>query len=122
AAIARLCPDAVVVPLALRYEFGQTERPVLYCQIGEPLPHEREVATAVAAQEHAVARLMNELDARISTKVRPDRAECFHQHQSGWFTRLAEYGLAKLTRGDIPTERTALPPAQQGSEFSDPKG
>ena len=67
AAIARLARGCRVVPAALRYEHGGEPAPVAYVSFGEPLPREADAARAVAAQEHAVERLHDDLDARLAS-------------------------------------------------------
>ncbi len=116
AAVARLSPGATILPLALRYEFGQTERPGLHVNIGEPLSHERDIDRAVAAQEAAVLALMEELDALIIAKTPPRDDELLHQHSPGFWSRWAEAWLARLTRGETPTERSALPPGPRARD------
>lgn len=113
ATVSRLCPGATVIPLALRYEFGQTERPALHVNIGEPLPYERNVEAGQAQQEAAVLALLDELDALLIAKTPPRDDELFHQHVPGFWARLAESWLARLTRGDVPTERAALTDGQR---------
>lgn len=104
AAIARLSPDAVVLPMALRYEFGERERPVLHISVGEPLPHHRDVDAGQAAQEQAVADLLDELDELIREAYVPPSTEVFYQHTPSAFSRWMEAWLVRFTRGNTPRE------------------
>ncbi|HEU4405854.1 MAG TPA: lysophospholipid acyltransferase family protein [Polyangiaceae bacterium] len=65
AELARLAPAAGVLPFALRYEMQAEEKPNAYVAFGAPLGPERSVAAARAAQEAAVARLLDELDGAL---------------------------------------------------------
>lgn len=62
AQVARVASRAQVVPLALRYEMGEAERPSLYVSIGAPLPRVSDVEEARAAQEAAVTRELDRID------------------------------------------------------------
>ncbi|MEM6732916.1 MAG: lysophospholipid acyltransferase family protein [Myxococcota bacterium] len=102
AAVARLAPDARVLPLALRYEFGNTERPELHINVGEPLAREADVETARATQEAAVTALLDELDRLLIDKVQPPAHELFLRHRPSALARWAEWWLAQLTRAGTP--------------------
>lgn len=67
AQIARVASRAEVVPIALRYEMGGTERPTLYVSIGAPLPRVAGVEEARATQEEAVTRELDRIDEALVT-------------------------------------------------------
>ena len=94
--LARLAPRAQVVPLALRYEMGKTERPVALISIGEPI-------AAGCAHEDAVAAEL----ARIETWVRAPN-EDFRpvlQAPRSWLGALAEWWLGRFTRSALQSPR-----------------
>lgn len=102
AAIARLAPRAQVLPLALRYEFGNTERPELHIRVGDVLASTGDVERDRLAQEEAVTSLLNAIDTDLRAGFRPSEHELFHRFKSGWWQRFAEWWLVQLTRGDVP--------------------
>ncbi|MEO1175069.1 MAG: lysophospholipid acyltransferase family protein, partial [Myxococcota bacterium] len=104
AAIARLSPNAIVLPMALRYEFGNRERPVLHINVGEPLPHFRDVENGRAAQEQAVTGLLDELDEHIRGGQPAATNEVFYQHSPSAVSRWMEMWLVRFTRGNTPRE------------------
>ena len=63
--IARVARRAVTVPAALRYEFGSTERPVLYLSFGEQLGPERDAARAREQHEHAVEAELDHIERAV---------------------------------------------------------
>jgi 1-acyl-sn-glycerol-3-phosphate acyltransferase len=65
AAVARVAKSATTIPAALRYEFGETERPTLYVALGAPLPAERDVTRARALHEEGVLRALGQIDDAI---------------------------------------------------------
>ncbi|MEJ7733234.1 MAG: lysophospholipid acyltransferase family protein [Polyangiaceae bacterium] len=65
--IARLARGARTVPLALRYEFGEDERPTAWASFGPPLPVEEGLARD--AHQHQARAVEGELD-RIERAVR----------------------------------------------------
>jgi 1-acyl-sn-glycerol-3-phosphate acyltransferase len=67
AELARLAPAASVLPFALRYEMQGEEKPYAYAAFGAPLAPERSVVAARAAQEAAVAGLLDDLERALCT-------------------------------------------------------
>ena len=61
-AIARLAPATSVIPVALRYEFGETERPVAYVSIGAPVRAEGNRRAREEACERAVEAELDGID------------------------------------------------------------
>lgn len=96
AEIARLARGCRVLPVALRYEHGKTERPSLWVSFGESLEPRRDVVAGRSAQEAAVAREL----ARIDATLRSGDASTFattHAAVPSFFGTLAERILARLT-------------------------
>ena len=96
-----LARRARVVPVGLRYELGEEERPVAWVSLGavlEPVPgHARDVTAGRARQEEAVAA---ELD-RIDAAIRSGDGSAFPVLVEGKVSRLGELAtraLALLTR------------------------
>lgn len=81
-----------VVPVALRYEFGATERPSVFVSMGEALELDRDVARGRAAQELGVTR---ELDA-IDAAVRSGKGDDFHVTLRARATPLAGFAARAL--------------------------
>jgi 1-acyl-sn-glycerol-3-phosphate acyltransferase len=59
---------ARVLPVALRYEFGRTEKPTVLVSLGAPLDVDRDVVRGRAAQEAAVTYELDRIDASISAE------------------------------------------------------
>lgn len=96
AEIARLARRCRILPVALRYEHGKTERPSLWISLGAQLPPQRDVVAGRAAQEAAVALEL----ARIDGALRSGEAASFattHLAEPSFFGALAERMLAWLT-------------------------
>lgn len=90
--VARLAANSRTIPVALRYEFGEHEKPVLLVSIGAPL-HD----TSCEAQEHAVTAELDRIDESLRAGVlEPYRVVL--RHDSSWLARFLEATLAKLTR------------------------
>ncbi|MFO0634075.1 MAG: lysophospholipid acyltransferase family protein [Nannocystaceae bacterium] len=64
AAIAARAPGVQVVPLGLRYEPGDHERPSLWLRFGVPLRPGADVATATVQLQDAVAACLGDIDGR----------------------------------------------------------
>jgi len=103
-AIARLCPDALVVPVGFCYRFGGEEQPELWISLGSPC------SGRTAAIEKAVTAELDRIDQAIED---PNRAGEF---VAAWPVRgrrlaaLAEWMLATWAgRGVTPAGE--LPPA-----------
>jgi 1-acyl-sn-glycerol-3-phosphate acyltransferase len=101
AEVARLARRARVLPVGLRYELGEDERPVAWVSIGAPLDaagtRPLEVTAARALQEDAVAA---ELD-RIDAAIRAGTTEGFPalvEGRSSPLAPLATWALARMTR------------------------
>lgn len=95
ARIARLAPEARVVPLALRYEMGNVERPRLLASIGEPLD-----LPSTEEQERAVAEELERLD-RFARAKHYDALELLLAARRSRLDVIAERALAWLTRGAL---------------------
>ncbi len=104
AELARLAPAAAVVPLAIRYEMGNAEKPRLLVSIGAPLPAKSDRA----AQEHAVRAEL----ARIESWVRAGDSEftCIMQAPESFWGQVAAHILARFTRSAL---QPALGPKHQ---------
>jgi 1-acyl-sn-glycerol-3-phosphate acyltransferase len=97
AEIARVSKRAVVVPAAIRYEFGAEERPFLYVSFGEPLAVERDVKAARATQEAAVEAEL----ARVERAIQGEGADAFdevHRARPSAAASVATSLLAAITR------------------------
>ncbi len=97
AAIARVAPGARVVPVALRYEVGATERPTLHIAIGEVLPRERDVAAARAQHEAAVERALGDIDAALCDGRGAEDFSVLIEGAPDRVGAWAEIALARLT-------------------------
>lgn len=62
AEIGRLARRAAVLPVGIRYEHGNTERPRLYVSVGPPVPPGGDAETQRLAQEQAVLRELERID------------------------------------------------------------
>lgn len=96
AEIARRCPDAAVIPFALRYEFGNVDRPYLYVNFGAPIAWQDDAEALRIAQENAVTALLDEIDRALDTGKRDAFVPLFTQHSAlgaiatdmlAWFSR-----------------------------------
>lgn len=98
AQVARVAKSAVTIPAAIRYEHAGEELPRLYLSFGAPLPYDRDVTSARAAEESAVLAEMEAIDATICRKSEArDGFELVHQRDPGWLAALAERMLAFMT-------------------------
>lgn len=96
AEIARLA-KAVTVPVALRYEFAERERPYLYAHVGEPIAAERDVTRALETHERRVLEGLEDIEAslvagdltRYETVLArpPDRLGALAERALAWITR-----------------------------------
>jgi len=97
AEIGRVAREAVVIPVAIRYEHGSRPEPSIYVAIGEPLGPERNVGRGRAAQEEAVGRELDRIDRALVdadlsgfTPVyarAPSPSMALLQHALAWLTR-----------------------------------
>ena len=97
AAIARVARRARVVPVALRYELGPTERPTLYVAIGGAVPMERDVSAARAQHEAAVERGLADIDEALCEGRGADGFEVVVEGTPDRVGAWAEIALARLT-------------------------
>jgi 1-acyl-sn-glycerol-3-phosphate acyltransferase len=68
-------PETVVVPVALQYAFGESEGPVAYASLGEPLAREDCIDDgAVARLERATTRELERIDRLLDGKPEPFEA------------------------------------------------
>lgn len=106
ARIAQLAPESRVVPMALRYELGPVERPLLYVSFGAALPPALTSLPGAIEQQCAAqeAGVIAELD-RIERALRLDASaadpafERLWLHRPGWAARAALALLCRATRG-----------------------
>lgn len=107
--IARVAREAVTIPAALRYEHAGEELPRLYLSFGAPLPYERDVSAAAAAQESAVEQELSAIDAAICGRPVPGEPfELIHRRDPPWLGTLAERALSFMTRPrtlQLPTSK-----------------
>ncbi|MDF1564125.1 MAG: lysophospholipid acyltransferase family protein [Deltaproteobacteria bacterium] len=100
AAIARLAKGCQVVPVGLRYVFGEAEHPEIQLAVGEPLAPEREVDAGRRRQEEEVEALLGALEryldggpapapeTRRTLERRPDRLGALAERMLAWMTPL----------------------------------
>lgn len=105
--LAQAAPHARVIPLALRYELGNTERPRLLVSIGAPIPagtsHERAVTDELARIEQWV-------------RAKNDEFRCVLRARTSRLAALAEWFLSRLTRSVLqsparPEDELPISPA-----------
>ncbi len=98
AQIARVARSAVTIPVAIRYEHAAEELPRLHLSFGPPLPYERDVTSARAAEEAAVVAEMDAIEASICGKsMKEDGFDLVHRKEPGFLSVLAERMLAFMT-------------------------
>jgi len=110
--VARVAKRAVALPAAMRYEFGGEELPRLYLSFGPPLAYDRDGARARAAQEEAVARELETIDAAIAGKpITGESFELTHEKNPPWLGTVAERMLSAMTKpvALMLSPRTARP-------------
>jgi len=101
AAVARLAPGASVVPIALRYELAGEPKPQLFVSCGAPLIEGGSRVSLAAAQERAVGRELDRIDAALAG----DDLRAFdllHQRAGGPADGLATALLVRWTRLSLP--------------------
>jgi 1-acyl-sn-glycerol-3-phosphate acyltransferase len=96
AEIARVA-KAHTVPIALRYEFMEVEKPRLLIHIGAPIAPERNVARATEAHERAVIEGLDHIDRVLLEGQRPGFETVIAAPQDRWGA-LAARALAWLTK------------------------
>lgn len=112
ARIAELAPQARVVPMALRYELGPVEHPLLYASFGDALPPAPAAGAAAIEQQCAAqeAGVIAELD-RIERALRREAGaadpafERLWLHRPGWGARAALWLLCHATTCPADTRR-----------------
>lgn len=99
AQIARVARTATVIPVGLRYIFGEEERPDLFIAFGEPLPASRDVDELSRSQLAGVERCLATIDAAIASRDVSAFEVVFHRRPS-ILERWGERLLALLFRDD----------------------
>ena len=70
ARIARRCPGAVLIPVAIRYEHARERRPECFVRIGRPIDPSGPAKTVTRAIEDAVREELRLLDADLAARGR----------------------------------------------------
>ncbi|MBX7079918.1 MAG: lysophospholipid acyltransferase family protein [Nannocystaceae bacterium] len=116
AAIAARVPALQVVPLGLRYEPGDHERPSLWLCCGPPLRPDADVATATAQLQQAVAACLDDIDGRtlaftrsFGGEARPGLATRLLDRFAGWI--IARFG-SRLQAAIAAQPQAVLGPAE----------
>ncbi len=115
AMLARLCPQAWVVPVGLRYRFGSFERPLCAVAAGRPRPITAKSVATASAQARAVGALLEDIDAAATV----DGVRGFTtllRHPQSWLASLGlraldGFGGWMLDRADQAAPRAELKPA-----------
>ncbi len=94
AAMARLAPDAVVLPVGLAYVFAGTERPDLYVSVGAALPAVIDPAEGARAQAEAVAAELDRIAGAVAGRDAGFETRLAHGRR---LASAAEGTLARLT-------------------------
>ena len=102
AAVEHVARSARVVPVALRYEHGEAPRPAVWIAVGDAIargdaPGARSTASLRAAQEAAVSRELERIDARLIAGT-GDGFEVLFRSHDGFWARAAQAMLAWATR------------------------
>ncbi|MGK0359792.1 MAG: 1-acyl-sn-glycerol-3-phosphate acyltransferase [Bradymonadia bacterium] len=101
-------PDAVVIPLAIRYVFGHTEKPFLYLSFGPPVAPVEGVEPRRLALEAAVLTQLERIETALSDKATRAMFEVTHRAPKSWLGAFAERMLAWMNRkGALPRESDA---------------
>lgn len=95
AQVARVAKRARVVPVALRYVFGEGERPDLFVAFGEAEEGARDVDEGVAQQRRMLEAELARIDAALASRDPQGFEEVFARAPSA-IGRLAERLLARL--------------------------
>jgi 1-acyl-sn-glycerol-3-phosphate acyltransferase len=98
AVVSEQVPDAAVVPLAIRYVFGHTEKPFLYLNFGAPVPMMGDLETRRLAMEAAVTDLLDEIEQALTDKTVRARFEVTHRAPKSRMGAGAERILAWMNR------------------------
>ena len=94
--IARVAKRAVVLPVAIRYVFAETEKPYAYVSIGAAFSASRDVNLGREEQEARVQQEISRIDEAVRRKDQTFTA-LFQSRDSAW-GKAAERMLAWLTR------------------------
>jgi 1-acyl-sn-glycerol-3-phosphate acyltransferase len=97
AEIARVARQAVVVPVAIRYEHGSRPDPSIYVSFGPAIDAKRDVGEGAAQQEAAVSHELDRIDRAIVTGETSELV-AIYERQPSCFMQAAERALAWLAR------------------------
>ncbi len=95
AQIARVAKKTRVMPVGLRYVFGERERPDLFVSFGEAEPGARTAPEGVAQQKRGLETELARIDAAVARRD-VTGFELLHAHAPPRFGALAERMLARL--------------------------
>jgi 1-acyl-sn-glycerol-3-phosphate acyltransferase len=98
AVVAIRARSCALVPVAFRYEFGNREQPEMLVSIGAPVPHDDDVAAAVAAQEQAVLAELDRIGRFVADRKAPHEFAAVIERRASWLGQLLERLLAWFTR------------------------
>lgn len=90
--------SAAVVPVGLRYAFGERERPDLFISFGGALAATRDVEEGVARQRAGIERELGRIDELLSVRGDPSRLgfDAVMERGPSFFARLGERMLVRL--------------------------
>jgi len=97
AALAQLAPVSTVVPFALRYEWGEDEKPTIYVNFGSALEPASVVVDGQRAQEQAVTRALDAIDTALCTDCLDDFVSVLTARRPSWWATLAVTWLVWLS-------------------------
>lgn len=98
ALMAKMAHQKQIIAIGLRYEFGENEKPILFCSIGEPFRFDANVSLGVQRQQKEVAKQLAYIEGHI---LKPDAANGFGTFLSSSVSILATWAertLGWLTR------------------------
>jgi len=98
AVVASRPPSALVVPVALRYEFRHLEKPFFYVSIGEPFAPDAEVEVGQRRHEEAVETELARIDAHLRDPDSEPGFETLLRQRRSWIGRMLERMLGWMTR------------------------
>jgi 1-acyl-sn-glycerol-3-phosphate acyltransferase len=124
AALARILPEARVLPVALDYLFVGSERPRLFVNVGDPLPHSTQTRIGAAHQGQAVEALLDQIawladDGQLSPSELSESGfqQIFGPRLGPTRPGLATRLLSRMTRGSVASQTGStrgLPSASRG--------
>ena len=95
ARIARLAPSARIVPMAVRYELADAERPIAWVSLGHPLePHAGRAAEVTQAHVSAVAAELARIEASVHARAPAESFERLFETKPSWLGTFAERALS----------------------------